>query len=294
MISCNLAAELESNDVMQNFRKILNLSYNDLHYNLKNCFMYLGVFPEDCVIECATLIRLWIAEGFVKEREGMTLGEVAQRYLRELVNRSLVQIVETTLDGRIRSCRIHDLMRESILSKLRDINFISFASEQKVELHERVRRLSVQYTCNDVLKQLNLPSLHSLVIFESATLSSSHEQFVPSGCRLLRVLDLRDSPLHEFPQQILVMFHLKYLSLRRTKVHIIPRSIGKLQNLETLDLKQTLVSELPVEITKLKKLQYLLVYNRLDLGPSKPFCAITRFSAPGALEHSHHCRNCTM
>lgn len=152
MISCNLATELESNDVMQNFRKILSLSYNDLHYNLKNCFMYLGVFPEDCVIECATLIRLWIAEGFVKEREGMTLGEVAQRYLKELVNRSLVQIVETTLDGRIRSCRIHDLMRESILSKLRDINFISFASEQKVELHERVRRLSVQYTCNDVLK----------------------------------------------------------------------------------------------------------------------------------------------
>ncbi|KAK3418306.1 hypothetical protein EUGRSUZ_H04248, partial [Eucalyptus grandis] len=280
MISCNLAAELESNDVMQNFRKILSLSYNDLHYNLKNCFMYLGVFPEDCVIKCATLIRLWIAEGFVKEREGMTLGEVAQRYLKELVNRSLVQIVETTLDGRIRSCRIHDLMRESILSKLRDINFISFASEQKVELHERVRHLSVQYTYNDVLKQLNLPSLHSLVIFESATLSSSYEQFVPSGCRLLRVLDLRDSPLHEFPQQILVMFHLKYLSLRRTKVHIIPRSIGKLQNLETLDLKQTLVSELPVEITKLKKLQCLLVYNRLDLGPSKPFCAITRFSAP--------------
>lgn len=44
MISCNLAAELESNDVMQNFRKILSLSYNDLHYNLKKCFMYSGVF----------------------------------------------------------------------------------------------------------------------------------------------------------------------------------------------------------------------------------------------------------
>ncbi|KAL3728001.1 hypothetical protein ACJRO7_032705 [Eucalyptus globulus] len=269
MISRSLAVELESNDMMQNFRKILSLSYNDLRYNLKSCFLYLGVFPENHVIGCKRLIRLWIAEGFV-----------GQRYLKELINRSLVQIAKTTIDGRLESCRVHDLMHECILSKARDENFVSFAYEQKVELHERVRRLSIAYTCNNSLKQLNLPTLHSLLIFESATSSSLDEQFVPSGCRLLRVLDLGDSPLHEFPQQILVMFHLKYLSLRRTKVRIIPRSIGKLQNLETLDLKQTLVSELPVEVTKLKKLQYLLAYSYVAFTPSRPFRSITEFLAP--------------
>ncbi|KAF8017805.1 hypothetical protein BT93_H2875 [Corymbia citriodora subsp. variegata] len=279
IISRSLAAELESNDMMQNFKKILSLSYNDLHYNLKSCFMYLGVFPEDHVIECMRLIRLWIAEGFVEEIEGMTREGVAQRYLKELINRSLVQIAETTLDGRIKSCRIHDLMRESILSKSRDINFVSFASEQKVELHEKVRRLSIQFTCNNALKQLNLPSLRSLLIFESATSSSSDEQFVVSGCRLLRVLDPGGSSLHKFPQEIPVLFHLKYLSLRGTKVSIIPRSIGKLQNLETLDLKRTLVSELPVEITKLKKLQYLLVYSYAEYTPLRPFHSITGFLA---------------
>ncbi|KAF8017817.1 hypothetical protein BT93_H2884 [Corymbia citriodora subsp. variegata] len=280
MISGNLAAELESNDVMQNFKKILSLSYNDLHYNLKSCFMYLGVFPEDHVIGCMRLKRLWIAEGFVEEREGKTREELAQGYLKELVNRSLVQIAETTIDGRIKSCRVHDLMRESILSKLRDKNFVSFASEQEVESQGRVRRLSVQYTCNIALKQLNLPSLRSLLIFGSATSSSSDEHFVHSGWRLLRVLDLEDSPLHEFPQQILVLFHLKYLNLRRTKVSIIPRSIGKLQNLETLDLKYTLVSELPMEIIKLKKLQYLLVYKYAEVTPFQPFRSVTGFLAP--------------
>lgn len=209
----------------------------------------------------------------------MTQEEVAQRYLNELINRNLVQIAETDLEGRLKTCRVHDLMRESILSKLRDINFISFASEQKVELHKRVRRLSIQYPCNNTLKQL-IPNLRSLLIFESATSSSSNEQYVPSGNSLLRVLDLGDSPLHEFPQQILVLFHLKYLSLRGTKVHIIPRSIGKLQNLETLDLKNTLVSELPVEITKLKKLQYLLVYSYAEYTPSQPFCFTRGFLAP--------------
>ncbi|KAF8015247.1 hypothetical protein BT93_H0907 [Corymbia citriodora subsp. variegata] len=255
MISRSIAAELENNDKMQSFRKILSLSYNDLHYNLKSCFLYLGVFPEDHVIECMRVIHLWIAEGFVEERERMTQEEIGRRYLKELINRSLVQIAETTVDGQIKSCR-------------------------KVELHERVWRLSIQNTCNNALKQLNLPSLRSLLIFESATSSSSDEQFVPSGCRLLRVLDLRGSSLHQFPQEILVLFHLKYLSLRGTKVSIIPRSIGKLQNLETLDLKRTLVSELPVEITKLKKLQYLLVYSFAEYTPFQCFHSFMGFLAP--------------
>ncbi|XP_018716849.2 disease resistance protein RPM1 [Eucalyptus grandis] len=126
MISHSLAIELESNDRMQIFRKILSLSYIDLHHNLKSCFLYLGLFPEDHVIECMTLIRLWIAEGFIEEREHMTREEVAQRYLNELINRNLVQIAETNLEGGLQTCRVHDLMRESILSKLKDENFVSF------------------------------------------------------------------------------------------------------------------------------------------------------------------------
>ncbi|KAF7849206.1 hypothetical protein BT93_L1086 [Corymbia citriodora subsp. variegata] len=279
MISRSLAAELENNDKMQNFRKILSLSYNDLHFNLKSCFLYFGVFPEDHVIQCMRLIRLWIAEGFVEEREGMTREEVAERYLKELINRSLVQIAKTTSDGRLISCRVHDLMRESILSRLRDENFVSFASEQK-ELHERVRRLSVQSTCNKALHQLNLPSLRSLLIFESRTSSSSDKQFFPSRSKLLRVLDLRGSSLHKFPQQMPVLSHVKYLSLRATNVRIIPPSIGKLQNLETLDLKHTLVSELPVEITKLKKLRHLLVYSFAKIKSPLPFGFYKGFSAP--------------
>ncbi|KAK3430764.1 hypothetical protein EUGRSUZ_E02372 [Eucalyptus grandis] len=284
MITCSLGAEIESNNMMQIFRKILSLSYNDLHYNLKSCFLYLGVFPEDHVIECMRLICLWIVEGFVEEREGMTQDEVGQRYLKELINGSLVQIAETTLDGRLKSCRVHDLMRESILSKLRDENFVSFASKHKAQLQERVRRLLVQYTCNETLKWLNLLSLRSLLIFELEKLSSLDENFVPSGCRLLRVLDLGDSSLPKFPQQILVMFHLKYLSLRRTKVCIIPKSIGKLQNLETLDLKHTLVSEVPMEITKLKKLQHLLVYSYALITTPQTFGLRKGFSAPQGIE----------
>jgi len=39
------------------------------------------MFLEDCSINYARLTRLWIAEGFVKEKKGQTLEVVAQDYL---------------------------------------------------------------------------------------------------------------------------------------------------------------------------------------------------------------------
>ncbi|XXG55018.1 hypothetical protein AAC387_Pa03g2757 [Persea americana] len=48
--------------------EILALSYYDLPYYLKPCFLYLGLFPEDYEIKSKELIRLWIAEGFIQQR----------------------------------------------------------------------------------------------------------------------------------------------------------------------------------------------------------------------------------
>nr|XP_023927826.1 disease resistance protein RPM1-like [Quercus suber] len=85
----SLTSELESNPHLQDITKILSLSYIDLPYNLKACFLYFVMFPEDCFINSARLIRLWIAEGFVKEISGKTLEDTAQDYLNQLIHRSL-------------------------------------------------------------------------------------------------------------------------------------------------------------------------------------------------------------
>ena len=77
----SLTLDLESNPHLQDITKILSLSYIDLPYNLKACFLYFGMFPEDYFINSAKLIRLWIAEGFVKEMSGKTLEDIAQDYL---------------------------------------------------------------------------------------------------------------------------------------------------------------------------------------------------------------------
>ncbi|KAJ1431109.1 Virus X resistance protein-like, coiled-coil domain [Sesbania bispinosa] len=230
MICRSLGAEIQGNGKLDNLKTVLGLSFNDLPYYLKYCFLYLSIFPENYLIQRMRLIRLWIAEGFVEAKEGKTMEDVAEGYLKELVNRNLMQVAETTSDGRVKTLRIHDLLREIIILKSKDQNFAAIVKEQNVAWPEKIRRLS----------------LHSIL---------------PNG-QQQSVLDFQDAPLMKFPVAVVDLYHLRYLSLRNTKVRMIPgRILGKLQNLETLDLKQTSVTELPADILKLKKLRHLLVYQ---------------------------------
>ena len=52
----SLSSELETNSHLNTMIKILSLSYHNLPYNLKACFLYFGLFPEDYSINCARLI----------------------------------------------------------------------------------------------------------------------------------------------------------------------------------------------------------------------------------------------
>ncbi|XP_031127508.1 disease resistance protein RPP13-like [Ipomoea triloba] len=61
--------------------RILLLSYNHLPHNLKACFLYLGVFPEDHEIKTNNLARLWLAKGLVKTFENESFDAMANRKL---------------------------------------------------------------------------------------------------------------------------------------------------------------------------------------------------------------------
>ncbi|KAJ6943089.1 disease resistance protein RPM1-like [Populus alba x Populus x berolinensis] len=214
-------------------------------------------------IERMKLIRLWIAEGFVEGKEGMTLEEVADDYLNELIKRSLVRVVEATSDGRVKTCRIHDLLREIMITKAKDQDFVAIVKEEGMMWSEKVRRVSIHKAVPSIQRRHVASRLRSVLIFWGA--DSFPDSPAPSlsfgHLRLLNVLDLEGAPLKEFPSKVSSLFLLKYLSLRNTNVNSIPSSISKLLNLETLDLKQTQISGLPVGILKLRKLRHLLVYR---------------------------------
>lgn len=94
--------------------QILYTSYKELPVHLKPCFLYMGIF-QDSEIRVSELIKLWVAEGFLKPIDGKSLEVVAEEYLMELIDRNLIIVHELDSNGETKSCKIHDLMRDLCL-----------------------------------------------------------------------------------------------------------------------------------------------------------------------------------
>jgi disease resistance protein RPM1 len=253
-------------------KQILALSYHDLPYNLKSCFLYFGLYPEDFIVPSNLLTRQWIAEGFIREDIGRTLEEVAEEYLTELIRRNLLQVVSISIDGRAKSCRVHDLVHAMILEKCEDLNFCKNIFEDKQSsLTGMIRRLSIRTTDSDnLMKNTENSHVRSLLVHTPKTLPESFGKRIPTKYRSLKVLDFEhDGQFLEVPKDLGSLSQLKYFGFRviGDQRFQLPKSIGKLENLETLDLRFSNKMErikMPKEICMLRKLRHLLG-NKMSL-----------------------------
>ncbi|KAK3200171.1 hypothetical protein Dsin_023586 [Dipteronia sinensis] len=261
----SLGFEIDSDSSLAIIGSIWLPSYKDLSNNLKNCFLYFSIFPEDYSIARERLIRLWIAEGFIKEiTGGKTLEDVAEDYLNELIGRNLVVVSKWDFDGQVRFCRVQNLIREFIISKSKAENFVKVLaaeSDSSSSTDYKIRRLSIHHSKTRWSDMSGLRRVRSLFIFEWDDSLHSGILTLLDNLKLVRSLDLEGAPLTEFPEEIVELTLLRYLSLRGTPVATVPKSIKKLAYLETLDLKHTCVTKLPFEIYALKFLRHLLVYH---------------------------------
>jgi disease resistance protein RPM1 len=262
----NLGSELESNPTLEGAKQVLTLSYDDLPYHLKACFLYLSIFPENHVIKRGPLVRRWIAEGFVSPRYGLSMEQVAEGYFDEFVARSIMQPVRIDWNGKVRSCRVHDIMLEVIVSKSVEENFACLLRDNGSLLvsHDKIRRLSIHSSQNSV-ETTNSCITH----VRSVTMSASVEEvpFFFRQLRLLRVLDMEGcSCLNNSTLEcICTFFLLKYVSFRKTNICKLPRLLGNLKHLETLDIRETLITKLPASAKNLKRLKHFLVGHKVHL-----------------------------
>uniref|UniRef100_A0A2K2AA02 Disease resistance protein RPM1-like n=1 Tax=Populus trichocarpa TaxID=3694 RepID=A0A2K2AA02_POPTR len=131
-----LATKLKSNDDLGSLRRILQLSYDNLPYYLKQCYLYLSVFPEDYLIKRMKLIRLWIVERFVEEKQGFTMEEVAEEYLNELHGfRNYNLLIVLNLDRAPLSSFLPELI------ELIHLRYLSLRWTMIRELPESIRKL---------------------------------------------------------------------------------------------------------------------------------------------------------
>ncbi|XP_057770043.1 putative late blight resistance protein homolog R1A-10 [Salvia miltiorrhiza] len=230
--------------------RVLKLSYDHLPVYLKPCFLYMGTFEEDKEIKVSNLINLWVSEGFLKPIVGKSLETIAEEYLKELIDRNLILVLELGFIGNIKYCYMHDLLRELSLKEAQKQRFYYVLSQQCPQGINSQRRI--------VIPEIILDGK----VLESMSLARSyicHDYTVPQllDCRLLRTLTT-----YMFFDEHLIGNLFQLVNLRYLRVHFsagmqIPSSINLLWNLHTLIVISSWCLTAPVEIWKMCKLKYV-------------------------------------
>ncbi|KAL5833951.1 hypothetical protein ACOSQ3_017625 [Xanthoceras sorbifolium] len=255
---------------------LLALSFDDLSYQLKQCFLYIGLFPEDFEINVEKLIHLFVAEGFISQDEDHTMEDVAKDYLDQLINRSLIQ-VDKIRWGRVATCRVHDLLRDLAIEKAKNLNFVYMYDDVKHSHTSSIisscsRQAVYSNEMSPWLQECN-PRLRSLFLFDtSQQLVAICSKF--SSLRVLVVGFAMEKNQQMFAEVVGKLIHLKYLRLEGTRFDLSSWSIFNLQRLQTLDLcKMKYYVKLPAEISKLQELRHLI--GKFSYG-SLPIDSLTK------------------
>ncbi|XP_010558893.1 PREDICTED: disease resistance protein RPM1-like [Tarenaya hassleriana] len=261
--------ELSNNPELKDIHRILHVSFSDLPYPLKHCFLFSSIFPEDDKIEGKSLIRMWMAQGFVDSRRGVELEEVADGYLMELVYRNLLQVVSRNIHGRPKAFKMHDMVREValIMSKEESLSLFSMDGEllpidalshttkiEKLQLAGKLERLPSWFKTLHKLTRLSLgasslgedamsciggiPNLVKLSIYNNAY--EGDRLCFQEGFPCLKVLEVtRMRYLEDIVIAKGAMPHLQKLKIGYCRgVKRVPDGIESLTKLEKLSLSQ--------------------------------------------------------
>ncbi|XP_026431527.1 putative disease resistance protein RGA1 [Papaver somniferum] len=142
---------IEENDIWNTLESqskiipILKLSYDNLSSELKQCFSYCSIFPKDWEINRATLVQLWIAEGFLDTcnlENGRSIEDIADEYFESLLWSSFLDCVQQSLLDDIVTCKMHDLVHDLAQAVAGDQALMSLKASE-LNNNSNIRRLQV-------------------------------------------------------------------------------------------------------------------------------------------------------
>lgn len=261
----NLSSVIASNNDQQ-CSKILSLSYKNLPHHLKGCFLYFGIFQEDSDINVSTLFKLWVAEGFIKSVEHKTLEDMAEENLFDLVDRNLILVSERSSKSKIKTCKIHDLLRDLCVREAQREKFFHVTDSnlqcnlQVIPNGISLRHLALQRDVDHPTNKLPKFLLRSLLNFG---------RYVPAKLLTgmpVRVLDA--GYITHFPTEMAGVVNLQYLAYSCNNGRL-PASVYKLRYLQTLILYDATVPVfLTPEIWMMTQLRHLQLGEMILPDPS--------------------------
>nr|ABJ99601.1 NBS-LRR type resistance protein [Beta vulgaris] len=262
-------------------KQVVRFSYDNLPDHLKVCFLYFGVFPENFEIPAKKVILLWIAEGFIEYKNGESLEETAADYLEELVDKNLVLAPKRTHDGRIKMCRIHDMMHDLCKQEAEEENLFNVikdpedlvAFKSTAGAISMCRRLGIHsYILDCVQSNLTAARTRSFVSMavEEVRLPLEHISFIPRAFQLLRILDVTSIIFERFPKELLGLVQLRYIAMAITFT-VLPPDMSKLWNMQILMIK--VISEIRLILEQ--------TYGKcFNLGICIQMCRLTLLCVP--------------
>uniref|UniRef100_J3NA65 Uncharacterized protein n=1 Tax=Oryza brachyantha TaxID=4533 RepID=J3NA65_ORYBR len=238
-------------------RGALYLSYEALPHQLKQCFLYCALYPEDAAIWRDDITRMWVAEGFIDEQEGQLLEYTAERYYYELIHRNMLQADIYYADHS--RCKMHDLLRQLACHLSREECFVGDPESLGTNTMRKVRRILVVTEKETMV----LPSIDKDQ-YKVRTYRTSYktplqvDNSLFKQLKYVRVLDLTSSLVQNIPSCIGNLIHLRLLDLDGTNISHLPESIGRIQSLQILNLQRCKnLYSLPLATTQLCNLRRL-------------------------------------
>ncbi|XP_075675121.1 toMV susceptible protein tm-2-like [Castanea sativa] len=198
------------------------------------------------------LIRLWIAEGFIRQIGNRNIEDVAEDYLEELIDWSLIQVATKSAE-------------EKILEVCSDIKLSPMSKCRRISIHFANHPYISSYPC----ESSNIRSVMGfggVVGLESPLDKGYYLKLLCKSNKLVRVVELSNMAICcVIPKRIENLVLLRYLSISSGVRRVIPNSICNLWNLETLDMRNFKIKYLPKGIWKLQNLRYLYLNGSTSL-----------------------------
>lgn len=91
------------------------------------------------------------------------MEEVAEEYLTELIHRSLVLVSRVNIDGKVRSCQVHDLWREIIME---DLSFCHVFSVSEAPRKKITWRISMENSLYESSESIQCFHIHFISTFD--------------------------------------------------------------------------------------------------------------------------------
>ncbi|XP_026430722.1 putative disease resistance protein RGA3 [Papaver somniferum] len=253
---------------------ILKLSYDNLVSPLKQCFSYCCLFPKDWQIERETLIRMWVAEGFIQSNgvNNISFEDIGNDYFELLLSKSFFQDRVKDELGVILSCKLHDIVHDLATSVIDREEYGILQLQDGTGDASKIRRLKLVFgegSSFTITERLSKAKKLRTVVALAPRNCSQINSFL-SKKRLRILCPLGDDWGSQICTSIPILKHLRYLDMSGCKIdpsHDV--SLNPSYNLLTLVLRGCEnTSVLLHNIKSLKCLRHLdLSHSDINLLP---------------------------